>query len=85
MVLKLKVVLRNVLPQVWRRLRVPTSFTLADLHLVLQVAMGWESAHFHRFTVGGVTYTEQLPEDPDRRLSKLFTRSRRPRLRSTPG
>jgi hypothetical protein len=31
---------------------------LSDLHVVIQVAMGWENAHLHDFKVKGVRYSE---------------------------
>lgn len=34
---------------VWRRLRVPGSCTLRELHGVIQVAMGWEGFHLYQF------------------------------------
>lgn len=34
----------------------PGSITLADLHGVVQVAMGWQGYHLHQFEIAGVTY-----------------------------
>jgi len=65
MILELKVLLKDVRPQVWRKLRVPSTYTLANLHDVLQIAMGWENAHLHQFTIGGTTYTQVTAEDPE--------------------
>jgi hypothetical protein len=65
MVLELKVLLKEVRPQVWRKLRVPGRYTLANLHDVLQIAMGWENSHLHQFTVDGVSYTELTAEAPE--------------------
>jgi hypothetical protein len=45
-VLSLKVTLRNTKPPIWRRILMPESMTLADLHLAIQTAMGWYSCHF---------------------------------------
>ena len=45
-----------VTPTVWRRLVVPASLTLRQLHAVLQTAMGWEDYHLHLFDVDGVLY-----------------------------
>lgn len=53
---QLKVVLRGVRPPIWRRLQVPSGMTLAELHRVVQVAMGWADYHLHQFEIGGVTY-----------------------------
>jgi hypothetical protein len=43
---------------------VPSAFSLADLHFVLQVAMGWKNSHLHQFTVDRVRYTDLTPDDP---------------------
>jgi Plasmid pRiA4b ORF-3-like protein len=53
---ELTVVLRDVEPPVWRRIVVPTSLTLRQLHAVLQIAMGWQDYHLHLFDIRGVTY-----------------------------
>ena len=43
-------------PSIWRRVLVPVSYTLRELHGVIQVAMGWESIHLYRFLIDGVYY-----------------------------
>ena len=50
---QLKVVLRGISPLIWRRVVVSSDTTLAELHDVVQVAMGWEDEHLHRFRVHG--------------------------------
>lgn len=49
-VYQMKVTLLGVRPQVWRRIQVPETMTLAQLHSVLQVVMGWEGYHLHQFS-----------------------------------
>jgi hypothetical protein len=61
-VYQLKVTLRGTRLPVWRRIQVPGGMTLAQLHQVLQVAMGWEDSHLHQFTVGGRVYGRPDPE-----------------------
>jgi hypothetical protein len=53
---QLTVTLRDVEPPIWRRLDVPTSLTLHELHEVIQTAMGWQNYHLHLFDVDGVNY-----------------------------
>lgn len=48
---QLKITLDSIKPPIWRRVLVPDC-TLADLHEVIQVAMGWEEAHMHEFVIG---------------------------------
>jgi hypothetical protein len=63
---QLKITLRDVEPPIWRRLRVPGSMTLAELHDVIQTAMGWMDYHLHLFEAGGIVYrTADDLEDSD--------------------
>ena len=55
-VYQLKIVLRECSPLIWRRLLVPSDTTIAQLHTILQTAMGWEDLHLHRFRVHGKEY-----------------------------
>lgn len=61
-VYQLKVTLKGSKPPIWRRFQVRGSTTLAKLHRILQIVMGWEDYHLHQFIVGGVYYG--VP-DPD--------------------
>ena len=54
-VLRLKVVLADTEPPIWRRIEVPADLTLKELHAVIQAAMGWENAHLYQFHVGRET------------------------------
>jgi hypothetical protein len=55
-VYQLKIVLRDCSPLIWRRLLVPSDTTIAQLHAIVQTAMGWEDVHLHRFWVHGQEY-----------------------------
>jgi hypothetical protein len=61
--LVLKITLRHIRPPIWRRVRVASNMSLASLHHVIQVAMGWDDAHLHEFEVGDRRYGE--PSDDD--------------------
>jgi len=60
---RLKVTLRGSSPEIWRRVVVGAHSTLARLHDVIQLAMGWENAHLHCFTIGGRRYGTPSPDD----------------------
>ena len=54
----LRIELLHVNPLIWRRLLVPASITLPDLHLAIQGAMGWTNSHLHQFDIDGTSYGE---------------------------
>ena len=66
---QIHVVLAGIEPPIWRRLVVPLHFTLAQLHHILQAAMGWTNSHLHQFEIGGLRYgdpyllNEDMPVD----------------------
>ena len=55
-VIQLKVRLLGISPMLWRRVLVPKTMTLRELHGVLQVAMGWEGIHLYAFDIHAVQY-----------------------------
>jgi hypothetical protein len=59
---QIKVTLEDSHPPIWRRILVPDSITLAKLHSILQVAMGWTDSHLHQFIAGDAYFG--VP-DPD--------------------
>jgi hypothetical protein len=48
-ILQVKVWLTGISPMVWRRVLVPSSFALRELHGVIQVALGWEGIRLYEF------------------------------------
>ncbi|WP_291415265.1 plasmid pRiA4b ORF-3 family protein [Actinophytocola sp.] len=48
-VYQLKVGLKGAKPPVWRRLEVPADIGLDRLHVIIQVAFGWDGSHLHAF------------------------------------
>jgi hypothetical protein len=58
---------------VWRRVLVPTTFTLRELHGVIQLAMGWEGIHLYVFQLRAARYgsRELSASSPDVTLAAL--------------
>ena len=54
--LQLRISLRGVSPPVWRRLLIHEEITIAELHHVMQLAMGWNDEHLHQFMIRGWRY-----------------------------
>jgi Plasmid pRiA4b ORF-3-like protein len=55
-VYQLKVTLRGIRPLIWRRLLVRADTSIADLHHILQLVLGWTNSHLHRFVIHGKEY-----------------------------
>jgi Plasmid pRiA4b ORF-3-like protein len=60
---QLKVTLRDIHPPIWRRIQVWEDTTLAQLHTILQIVMGWEDYHLHEFVIGRRLYSVPDPDD----------------------
>jgi hypothetical protein len=70
-VLRIKIVLLSTKPPIWRRVLVPAEFTLAQLHDVVQTAMGWEDCHLHQFYIGKQRFG--VPDPNERFLGGSLT------------
>jgi len=72
-ILQVKVWLTGISPMVWRRVLVPASFTLRELHGVIQVTMGWEGIHLYDFQLRAARYGswEVAAASPDVTLAAL--------------
>ncbi len=49
-ILRLRIALVGSEPEIWRTVDVDETLTLAQLHVVLQIAFGWQNTHLHQFT-----------------------------------
>ena len=59
---QIKVTLLGTKPPIWRRVLVPADLTLAQLHDLLQIAMGWQNGHMHEFRIGQRYFGKPDPE-----------------------
>lgn len=58
---QLKVALIGTRPPIWRRLLVASTDNLEDVHISLQIVMGWTNSHLHEFVTGRDRYG--MPDD----------------------
>lgn len=72
----LKISLKHSQPLIWRNVLVPSDFTLAQLHDVIQIAMGWQNCHLHVFTAGKQQYgpagLDDAKDEENITLKQLF-------------
>jgi hypothetical protein len=50
-VCQFRVALRDIAPEIWRRVLVPYTCTFWDLHCAITDAFGWLDCHLHRFDI----------------------------------
>ena len=60
--LQLRIELAWIKPKIWRRIVVPESITLGNLHQVLQMAFNWCDGHLHEFEFDGERFGIPDPE-----------------------
>jgi len=79
LVYQLKITLKDIQPSIWRRVHVSNICTLADLHKVIQAAMGWKDEHLHKFVIKGRQFSvpskqvaTRILNESKYKLSSLF-------------
>ncbi len=50
-VYQFKVTLKGIRPPIWRRIQVPGNYSLWDLNVAIQDAMGWFDLQLHSFDI----------------------------------
>jgi hypothetical protein len=79
-IFQIKISLKNVEPTVWRRILVPDC-TLARLHEIIQVVMGWYNEHLYCFAIDGDEYgppdLSDADDDERVKLSEIFPAGKR--------
>lgn len=53
---QLHIFILGISPMIWRRVKIRSDSTIADLHYIIQIAMGWTDSHLHRFIIHGKHY-----------------------------
>jgi Plasmid pRiA4b ORF-3-like protein len=80
---QLKITLKYVRPAIWRRIQVRRDVTLPELHLLLQITMGWYGYHLHQFRAGKTYYGDpsidefselNLKDDRKAQLGRVLTK-----------
>src|SRR5436189_6440007 len=61
----LRIELEAIEPLIWRRVAVPTSMNLKDVHSVIQATMGWLDCHLWEFEARGRKYSLPIADEPE--------------------
>jgi len=62
---QLRIELQYLKPAIWRRVLVPASIRLSQLHVAILRSMGWQGGHMHEFVIGETHYGQPDPDYPD--------------------
>ena len=68
---RLRIVLRDISPLIWRRLLIRSDTTLAQLHAILQLLFDWSGEHLHTFHIYGKDYGSTGADTQSVRLHAL--------------
>ena len=80
---QLNITLKYVRPAIWRRIQVRHDVTLAELHRLLQITMGWYGYHLHQFRADKTYYGDpsidefselNLKDDRKAQLARVLTK-----------
>jgi hypothetical protein len=72
LIFQIKINLLGSKPSIWRRVLVPSDFTLEELHWVIQAAMPWTNSHLHQF----IDENEKRYSDPRFQLEDVADEKR---------
>jgi len=64
-IFQIKILLKGIKPQVWRKILVENSISFDKLHEIIQRAMGWDNYHLYVFETGGMEIG--VPDKDDER------------------
>jgi hypothetical protein len=67
--LQFRLSVKDVKPEIWRKLLVSSDITLARLHTVLQVLMGWRDNHLYAFVIDEKRYSPPSELDEGRGMT----------------
>jgi hypothetical protein len=61
--LQFRLSVKDVKPEIWRKVLVSSDITLARLHSILQVLMGWRDNHLYAFVIDEKRYSSPTEDD----------------------
>jgi hypothetical protein len=61
--LQFRLSVKDVEPEIWRKVLIPSDTTLAKLHSILQVLMGWNDNHLYAFVINKRRYSSPTEYD----------------------
>jgi len=64
---RIRIALKDIEPEIWRRVEVPLAMNLKGLHDVIQAVFGWQAYHLFEFLIGAKRYGIPDPQGDEGR------------------
>jgi hypothetical protein len=72
MVYQIKISLKDIRPEIWRRIQIDSNVSLYELHHIIQIAFNWWNYHLYQFVINDKLYktrtrygNPELLDDPE--------------------
>jgi hypothetical protein len=72
--LQFRLSVKNIQPEIWRKVLVSPDVTLEGLHGIVQVLMGWSNRHLYAFVINSRRYTSPIEDDGEKKNDAVRTR-----------
>lgn len=56
-ILKLRITIPDIKPEIWREIVVENNITFKKLHEIIQLSFGWTNSHLYNFDVNGILFS----------------------------
>ncbi len=56
-ILKLRIAIPDIEPEIWREIVVENDITFKKLHEIIQLSFGWTNSHLYNFDVNGILFS----------------------------
>ncbi len=56
-ILKLRITIPDIEPEIWREIVVENNITFKKLHEIIQLSFGWTNSHLYNFDVNGILFS----------------------------
>ncbi len=56
-ILKLRITILDIMPEIWREILIENDITLEELHKTIQIAFDWTNSHLYGFDINDTLFS----------------------------
>jgi hypothetical protein len=60
MIYQIKISLKDIRPEIWRRIQIDSKTTLYEMHHIIQIVMNWRNYHLYQFVINDKLYRTRI-------------------------